>query len=109
MGVKVVIFSVMKLEGFYSMAIYLRDYPKITERYKLAEETLDRILVPRPKPDVGHPQNLCLDGGYKGFGAKAEMRGYREESTLVEMKRKNWSITMAFMPATVLLKFATFF
>ena len=33
-----------------------------THDIKLLEETLDHIVVLRPKPDEKHPQNLCLDG-----------------------------------------------
>lgn len=31
---------------------------------KLLEETLDAIVVERPMPTEGSPQNLCLDKGY---------------------------------------------
>ncbi len=32
--------------------------------HKLAQETLEALEVPRPKPSVGHPQHLCADKGY---------------------------------------------
>jgi putative transposase len=31
---------------------------------KLAEPTLESIVIPRPKPTKKHPQNLCLDKGF---------------------------------------------
>ena len=31
---------------------------------KLAQATLDTILIPRPRPQKLHPQHLCLDKGY---------------------------------------------
>ena len=31
---------------------------------KLAEPTLESIVIPRPRPTKKHPQNLCLDKGF---------------------------------------------
>ena len=33
---------------------------------KLLEDTLDDIVIARPKVTEEHPQNLCLDAGYTG-------------------------------------------
>lgn len=41
---------------------------------KLLAETLDRIIVHRPKPTKRHPQNLCVDKGYAGKPAEKQMR-----------------------------------
>lgn len=47
-----------------------------THDVKLLEDTLDHIVVSRPKPDKDHPQNLCLDAGYTGSDEKVRERGY---------------------------------
>jgi transposase len=31
---------------------------------KLAEQTLESIVIDRPKPTKEHPQNICMDKGY---------------------------------------------
>src|ERR1017187_3662764 len=31
---------------------------------KLAEPTLEEIVIERPKPTKKHPQNMCMDKGY---------------------------------------------
>jgi transposase len=38
---------------------------------KILEETLDGIVVERPKPTEQTPQNLCADAAYKGKEALA--------------------------------------
>ena len=45
---------------------------------KLAEATLDSVVVPRPRPAPGHPQHLCRDKGfdYPETRQAAEARGY---------------------------------
>lgn len=45
---------------------------------KLAEATLDSILVPRPEPTPEHPQHLCRDKGfdYPETDRAALARGY---------------------------------
>ena len=45
---------------------------------KLAEATLDSVVVPRPRPTPGHPQHLCRDKGfdYPETRQAAEARGY---------------------------------
>jgi putative transposase len=45
---------------------------------KVAEATLDGIVVPRPEPTRRHPQQLCRDKGfdYPETRAAAEARGY---------------------------------
>ena len=47
-----------------------------THDIKLLEETLDHIVVLRPKLDEQHPQNLCLDAGYTGSGDAVKQRSY---------------------------------
>ena len=41
---------------------------------KLLAQTLDAIMVPRPKPTKRRPQNLCVDKGYAGKPAEKQMR-----------------------------------
>ena len=41
---------------------------------KLLAQTLDAIIVPRPKPTKRRPQNLCVDKGYAGKPAEKQMR-----------------------------------
>jgi putative transposase len=41
---------------------------------KLLAQTLDAIVVPRPKPTKRRPQNLCVDKGYAGKPADKQMR-----------------------------------
>jgi len=45
---------------------------------KLAEATLDSIVVPRPRPTRGHPQHLARDKGfdYENTRQAAAARGY---------------------------------
>jgi transposase len=45
---------------------------------KRAEATLDRLVVPRPRPTPGHPQHLCRDKGfdYDQTRQAAQARGY---------------------------------
>ena len=43
---------------------------------KLLEETLDNLVVFRPAPTEGKPQNLCLDAGYTGHEESATNRAY---------------------------------
>ena len=45
---------------------------------KLAETTLDSVVVPRPRPTRRHPQHLCRDKGfdYAETRQAAEARGY---------------------------------
>ena len=47
-----------------------------THDVKLLGDTLDHIVVLRPKPDEKHPQNLCLDAGYTDSGEKIQSRNY---------------------------------
>jgi len=46
---------------------------------KLAEATLDSLVMPRPRPTRRHPQHLCRDKGfdYPETRRAAEARGYR--------------------------------
>jgi putative transposase len=41
---------------------------------KLLAQTLDAIVVPRPRPTKRRPQNLCVDKGYAGKPADKQMR-----------------------------------
>ena len=41
---------------------------------KLLAQTLDAIVVRRPKPTKRRPQNLCVDKGYAGKPAEQQMR-----------------------------------
>lgn len=41
---------------------------------KLLAQTLDAIVVQRPRPTKLRPQNLCLDKGYAGKPAEKEIR-----------------------------------
>jgi len=41
---------------------------------KLLAQTLDAIIVPRPRPTKRRPQNLCVDKGYAGKPADKQMR-----------------------------------
>ena len=43
---------------------------------KLLNETLDEIVIVRPKPTEENPQNLCLDAGYVGSEEDVKSRGY---------------------------------
>jgi putative transposase len=41
---------------------------------KLLAQTLDAIVIPRPKPTKRRPQHLCVDKGYAGKPAEQQMR-----------------------------------
>jgi putative transposase len=41
---------------------------------KLLAQTLDAIVVQRPKPTARRPQHLCVDKGYAGQPAEQQMR-----------------------------------
>jgi putative transposase len=45
---------------------------------KVAEATLDAVVLPRPTPTPGHPQHLCRDKGfdYAETDQAAQARGY---------------------------------
>lgn len=56
---------------------------------KLVRETLENIVVDRPKPSATHPQGMCLDKGYDyqevrdtltEFGFTAHIRSRTEEA-----------------------------
>jgi len=64
-----------------------------THDVKLLEETLDHVVVLRPKTDAQSPQNLCLDAGHAGSGDAVIQRGYTpyirprgEEKKVLERK-----------------------
>jgi hypothetical protein len=39
---------------------------------KLAEPTLDALVIERPKPREDQPQGVCLDKGYDYYGSRSE-------------------------------------
>ena len=80
-----------------------------THDTKLLEETLDHIVVLRPKTDENHLQNLCLDAGYTGVLKRYRNMVIRPISDPVARKRKNWSTIQNFTPAVGLLKLRTLF
>jgi putative transposase len=41
---------------------------------KLLAQTLDAIVIRRPKPTQRKPQHLCVDKGYRGRVAEQQMR-----------------------------------
>ena len=41
---------------------------------KLLAQTLDAIVIRRPKPTKHKPQHLCVDKGYRGQAAEQQMR-----------------------------------
>ena len=47
-----------------------------THDIKLLEETLDRIVIQRPKSSGKSTQDLCLDAGYTGSKDRVEERSY---------------------------------
>ena len=47
-----------------------------THDVKLLADTLDGVVISRPKPSNKAPQNLCLDAGYTGHQDEVETRGY---------------------------------
>jgi transposase len=42
---------------------------------KLLAQTLDAIVIRRPRPTKRRPQNLCVDKGYAGRPAEQQMQG----------------------------------
>jgi hypothetical protein len=70
---------------------------------KLLEETLDNIVIWRPRPTPEKPQGLCLDAGYIGRESEIIRRGYTphvrprgEEKRLLEanpdFKARRWVV-----------------
>lgn len=47
-----------------------------THDIKLMEETLNQIVIQRPKPSEKNVPNLCLDAGYTGAKDKVEEQRY---------------------------------
>ncbi len=45
--------------------------------FKLLEQTLEAVVVPRPEPTPAHPQHLCLDKGYDYDGPRQLGYDYR--------------------------------
>jgi putative transposase len=50
--------------------------PANVNDHLLLEETLEAIVVERPKPTQQSPQNLCLDGGYNNAPSQATVKEY---------------------------------
>jgi putative transposase len=44
---------------------------------KLLDQTIEAIVVDRPKPTQKHPQNLCLDKGYDNPTGKAAVKKHK--------------------------------
>jgi hypothetical protein len=77
-----------------------------THDVKLLEETLDSIVICRPKPTLEKPQHLCLDAGYTGHDDEVITRMYiphirprGEEKQLIEkdsnFKPRRWVVEVA--------------
>ena len=79
-----------------------------THDIKLLGKTLDHIVVPRPKPDEKHPQNLCLDAGYTGSGKAIEQRDYIAFGLAVR-RRRSWNETLTFAHDAGSLRLHTLF
>lgn len=47
-----------------------------THDVKLLGETLDSLVIERPKTSEEKPQNLCMDAGYTGHQDEVELRNY---------------------------------
>ncbi len=47
-----------------------------THDVKLLGETLDSLVIERPKTKGGKVQNLCMDAGYTGHQGEAKLRNY---------------------------------
>ncbi len=47
-----------------------------THDVKLLGETLDSLVIERPKPSGEKAQNLCMDAGYIGHQGEVELRNY---------------------------------
>ena len=74
-----------------------------THDVKLLGETLDNIVIYRPKPTPENPQNLCLDAGYIGHEDEVaagmyipHIRPRGEEKLLIEkdpnFKARRWVV-----------------
>lgn len=72
---------------------------------KLAQSTLEAIVVPRPEPTSEQPQGLCLDKGYDydevreivdTFGFTAHIRARGEEAQAIKreagFKARRWVV-----------------
>lgn len=73
--------------------------------HKLARETIQGVPVPRPRPSLHKPQNLCLDKGYyyqeigdlvREFHFTAHLRSRGEEAALIRrrarFKARRWVV-----------------
>ncbi len=47
-----------------------------THDVKLLGDTLDSLVIERPKPGERMPQNLCMDAGHTGHPDEVELRNY---------------------------------
>jgi len=47
-----------------------------THDVKLLGDTLDNLVIERPKTSEKKPQNLCMDAGYTGHQDEVERRNY---------------------------------
>ena len=80
-----------------------------THDVKLLEETLDHIVIFRPQPEEGRPQNLCLDAGYTGSGEKVQERGYTPHIRSRGEGKRSWSAIRISMHAAGSLRSHTLF
>ena len=80
-----------------------------THDVKLLEETLDHIVIFRPQPEEGRPQNLCLDAGYTGSGEKVQERGYTPHIRPCGEEKRSWSAIRVSMHAAGSLRSHTLF
>lgn len=75
---------------------------------KLARDTLESVVVPRPEPAAEHPQGLCLDKGYDyqevrdivaEFGFTAHIRARGEEAMALKreagFRARRWVVERA--------------
>ena len=72
---------------------------------KLARQTLEDLVPPRPRPSLAEPQGLCLDKGYDSpeirelaveFAFTAHIRGRGEEAQVLKreagFKARRWVV-----------------
>ena len=70
-----------------------------THDVKLLGDTLDRLVVERPKTSERKPQNLCMDAGYTGHQAEVEYRNYIAHIRPRGEEKRCWNMTPASEPA----------
>ena len=76
--------------------------------FKMARQTLQSLMVPRPEPTAEEPQGLCLDKGYDyaeirelavELGYTAHIRARGEEAAVIQReagyKARRWVVERA--------------